>query len=466
MKFMSHIKITKGLDIPIKGKPEGIPKLLVASGEAHALKNPVQIALDFNPFEDLRFKLLVQVGEKVKLGQPLAEDKDTPGRYFVSPAGGVVREIRRGLKRRLLDIVVETSNHEEVKKHPLLSLNTASREELVGALMTGGLFARIRQRPFNFLANPQQIPRSIFVKAVESAPFTPPPDMQVKGYEKEFQEGLKTLAKLTNGAVHLIYQKDNLEPAFFNAEGVQKHTVEGPHPIGNVSLHIQHIDPIYSPQDVIWTLDVHTVVAIGYFLLRGEYLVNRVISIAGTGILEGKTGFFQVREGFPISSLIAGRVAKGVVRFISGNPLNGRQVSAEDFLGYYDYVFCAIPENIKREFMHFFRLGIDKYTFSKTYLSGHLDNSQREYDFTTSQHGEERAFIDSTLYDKVNPLSVSIMHLVKAVLAEDYDLAVELGLLEVDAEDFDLATFVDPSKIEMNQIIRQGLKRYAADILK
>jgi Na+-transporting NADH:ubiquinone oxidoreductase subunit A len=463
---MTHIKITNGLDIPIKGKPKGVPQTLVASGEAHALKAPVRIALDLSPFEDVKFKLLTNVGDKVKLGQPLAEDKATAGRYFVSPAGGIIHEIRRGLKRRLLDIVIEVSDQEDIEKHSSLNVHTASRDELVQSLMKGGLFSRIRQRPFNFLADPQKIPRSIFIKAVDSAPFAPPVEMQLEGYEKEFQEGLNALTKLTDGLVHLVYRKETTEGAFLKAQNVQKHTVEGPHPVGNVSLHIQHIDPIRSPQDVIWVLDVHTVIAIGYFLLHGEYFVNRVISLAGPGILEEKTGFFKVREGFPVASLIAGRIAKGVVRLISGHPLNGRQVDSEDFLGYDDYVFCAIPENIKREFMHFFRFGLNKYTFSRTYLSGHLDNSKREYDFTTNQHGEERPFIDSTLYDKVNPLSIPVMHLVKAVLAEDYDLAVELGLLEVDGEDFDLPTFVDPSKTEMNQIIQKGLKRYAADILK
>lgn len=463
---MVHIKITKGLDIPLKGKPEGALKPLVASGGAHALTHPTQLALDFNPFEDVRIKLLAHVGDSVKLGQPLAEDKSTPGRFFVSPAGGVVREIRRGLKRRLLDIVIEVTHQEEIEKQPAFDLSTGSREELVNRLKQGGLFARIRQRPFNFLANPDKIPRSIFVKAVESAPFVPPAEMQVAGYEREFQKGLDVLAKLTEGHVHLVYRQGSSLAAFTEAKGVEKHTAEGPHPIGNTSLHIQEIDPIRTAEDVVWTLDAHTVVAIGYLLMHGEYFVSRVISIAGSGIVDGKTGYFKVREGFPIAGLLAGRLAKGAVRLISGHPLSGRKVGAEDFLGYYDDCFCAIPENTKREFLHFFRLGANKYTFSGTYLSGHLDNSHREYDFTTNQHGEHRAFVDSTLYDDVMPLSVSTMHLVKAILAEDYDLAAELGLLEVDAEDFDLATFVDPSKIEMADIIRTGLRRYAADVLK
>lgn len=463
---MVHIKITKGLQIPIKGEPRGNPKPLIPGGEVSPLTIPQKMGLDLTPFEDLKFKVLVRLEDKVKIGQPLVEDKDSPGRFFVSPAGGVVREIRRGIKRRLLDIIIDVAKQEEVEQHPTVQLEQLSRQDLIERLMSGGLFAHIHQRPFNFLAHPNKTPRSIFVKAVDSAPFTPPAELQVAGYEKEFQAGLDALVKLTDGPVHLVCHKETTARAFLEAKGVQIHTVEGPHPVGNVSLHIERIDPIRSAEDVIWTLDTLSVIAIGYFIQHGKYFISRIVSIAGPGIIEGQTGYFKIRAGYPISALLAGRVKKEPVRLISGNPLTGHEVGPEEFLGYEDTVFCVIPENTKREFMHFFRLGVDKYTFSGAYVSGHLDNAQRKYDFTTNLHGEHRPFIDSTLYDEVMPLNIPTMQLVKAILADDYDLAVELGLLEVDSEDFALPSFVCPSKIEMTDIVKKGLQHYAADVLK
>jgi Na+-transporting NADH:ubiquinone oxidoreductase subunit A len=248
---MSHIKITKGLDIPIKGKPEGGPQLLIPGGEVSPLTKPHQAALDLTPFKELKFKVLVSLGDSVKLGQPLVEDKDSPGRFFVSPAGGVVREIRRGLKRRLLDIVIDVADKEEVEHHPSIQPQEISRQEIIERLKLGGLFAHIRQRPFNFLANPQKTPRSIFVKALESAPFAPPAEMQIAGYEREFQKGLDVLVKLTDGPVHLIHRQGTSFRPFLEAKGVQIHTAEGPHPIANPSLHIQQLDPIRSVDDVI-----------------------------------------------------------------------------------------------------------------------------------------------------------------------------------------------------------------------
>lgn len=461
---MVHIKVTKGLDIPITGKPSGPIKLLTPAGQASP-NAPSEISLPLEAFEDIKFRLLVKPGDVVKIGQPLTEDKSTPGRMFVSPAAGVVKDIKRGLKRVLQEIVIEVSAQEEYVAFPSMDPEKASREELTERLLSGGAFSFIRSRPFKLLADPHKTPRSIFVKAIESAPFTAPAELQVVGHEKEFQSGLKALVKLTDGHVHLVYRKGSSCKAFLEAEGVQHHTAEGPHPVANHSVHIQRIDPIRSADDVLWTVTALDVVTIGHLLMHGRFYTERVISIAGPGVLPGKAGYFKARIGCPIASLIAGRIGKGTMRFVSGDPLMGRKVTAEDFLEYYHTVFCVIPENTEREFMHFFRPGMDKYTFSRAYISGHLDNTHREYAFTTNQHGEHRAFIDSTLYDKVMPLKVPTMLLVKAVMAEDYELADTLGLLEVDSEDFALPTFVCPSKMEMTEIIKKGLKQYAHEVL-
>lgn len=462
---MVLIKINKGLDIPLEGKPEGHVKALVPGGEVSPLLTPECLSLNLKSFQDLKFKLLVKPDEVVKLGQPLVEDKSTPGRMFVSPAAGFIKEIRRGYKRSLLDIIVSVSTSEEQHEYSRMPPENTTREALIERMKEAGLFAHIFVRPFNRLANPHKPPRSIFVKAIESAPYVPPAEMQVKGHEKEFQTGLLALSKLTDGPVHLVYRNGSQFKAFTEAQSVDHHQAEGPHPIGNSSVHIQALDPIKKPDDIVWTIHARHVVALGYLLEHGRHHVERVISLAGPGILPGRTGYFKSRDGFPISPLLAGRIHKGPQRFISGDPLTGHKVEEEDFLGFEDLVFCVIPENYSREFLHFFRLGLEKYSFSKTYLSGHLNNAHREYYFTTNQHGEERAFIDSTLYDEVQPLAVPTMLLVKAVMAEDYELAESLGLLEVVGEDFALPSFVDPSKKEMIEIISQGLKRYSSEVL-
>lgn len=458
---MAHIKIKKGLDIPIEGKPEGKIQSVLADGREVL---PSYLSLNLNPFTNIRCNLLVKVGDQVKIGQPICVDKACPGRMFVSPATGVIKEFRRGLKRRLLNIVIEADREEKEVLHPPMDVGRASKEEIIERLKLGGLFAHIRKRPFNFLADPQKTPRAIFVKAVESAPFAPPFEMQVEGWEQAFQVGLDALKGLTEGPVHLVYKKDCQFTPFTGAEGVEKHTVEGPHPVGNLSLHIHYLSPIKHPEEVIWTLNAHDVVGVGLMLLEGRYFTDRVISIAGPGVLPEKRGFYRVRAGYPIEELIAGRIQEGHQRLISGDVLTGQQVEPQDFLEFYHFGFCVVPESLKREFLHFFRLGTGKFTASGAYASGHLKG--KEYNFTTNLHGEERAFVIGSPYDRVMPMAIPVMALIKAIMAEDYDLAEELGLLEVDAEDFALPTFVCPSKIEMVDIVSQGLQAHAQEVLE
>lgn len=460
---MVNIKISRGLNIPIEGAPR---ESGVARVELKSLERPEQISLDLKPFEDVKFKILVKSGDVVKIGQPLAEDKSCEGRVFVSPAAGTIKEVRRGLKRRLLDIVIDVAPQENYHEFEEKDPEKASVKEIIERLLQGGVFSRIRSRPFNLLADPNKTPRSIFVKAVESAPFVPAAELQVEGHEKNFQLGLDVLAKLAPGKVHLVYHKDSMSKAFTEAKHVNRHTIEGPHPIGTHSLHIQHIDPIRSPNDNVWTLNAADVVLIGHLFSRGRYLVDRVISIAGPGVLPQHVGYFRACEGYPVRALMAGRLSEGFLRLISGDPLMGKKVDEDDFLGFYHTAFTVIPENTKREFLHFFRLGKDKYSMSRAYASGHRDNEERTYYFTTNQHGEHRPFIDTSLYDKVQALNVPTMLLTKAVMAEDFELAQTLGLLEVDSEDFALSTFVCQSKMEMTEIIKQGLSKYAKEILQ
>jgi len=458
---MTHIKTKRGLDLPIAGKPEGEIQNLISTDTKSHLR---LIALDFEPFTDIKPRLLKKAGEVVKTGEPLIEDKGCPGRIFVSPASGVIKEVRRGLKRRLLTIVIEVADKEEIHEFSPMDPVSTSREELIERFKESGLFAQIRQRPFDRLANPETLPRAIFVKAIDTNPFAPSPEMQIKGHEADFQVGLEALAKLSE--VHLVYKQGSSCSAFTEAKNVQRHTAEGPHPVGNSSVHIHFISPIEKHEEVVWTAGAYDVVCIGHLLRTGKMLLEKVISIAGPGVIPERTGYFRVRRGCPVELLIANRVKKGSMRFITGNIYTGRKVESDGFLGFYDFQFTVIPECVTREFLHFFRLGIDKYTASKTYLSGHLDNTKREYDFTTSNHGEHRGFITAQPYDDIMPMSIPTMQLVKAVMAEDYDLAEGYGLLEVAPEDFGPATFVCPSKMEMVDIIRDGLDSYAVEVLE
>ncbi len=426
------------------------------SGDVQPLPKPKQLALNLDPFDDIRFKVLVRVGDSVNIGQPLVESKTIAGQRFVSPAGGTVAEIRRGLKRRLLDIVIDVADSEQ--SEPATPYKGSSKEDLLTFFMERGLFPHIRMRPFDLVASPHKKPRAIFVKAIESQPFVPPAEMQVSGNESHFQAGLEALATLA--PTHLVYNEKSDCDAFLSAQGVEKHTARGPNPIGSASLHIHKISPIQNHEEVVWTLSVVDVITVGMMVKEGRYFTKRIIGLGGDGV--SKPGFYSGRAGHSFEGLSAGRLTQQLLTFISGDPLTGSKIEEREFLGFYHTAFSVIPVNTKRQMFHFLRIGFGKFSATRAYVSSLF--TSKKIRFTTNQHGEERAFIDGAIYNKVMPMRIPTMHLVKAILAEDYELAEQLGLLEVAPEDFALPTFICPSKIEMVEIVKQGLHRYSKEM--
>ncbi len=450
---MVSLKIDRGLDIPIAGKP---------SGEVQSL--PIRAGLfgcDLKPFSSmLKLKLLKKPGDRVQIGEPLVADKDHSERVFISPASGTVKEVIRGLKRRIETVVIEKDDQEESLALERVSVDSSSREELIQRMSEAGLFAKVRRRPFNVLACSHEEPKQIFVQAVEKAPFVPSPHLQIQGYEESWKRGLNALKKLTSGHVHVVHAHGE---KWESVEGVKLHTVSGPYPASNPSVHIHHIAPIQSAEDITWTLRAADVVTLGE-ALEGRFHLRRIIGIGGEGFHEERRGFYAVRVGQSLADIMANRNSEEEIRLISGDVLNGTEETAKGFLGTDHYCISALKENEHREMFHFFRLGWKKFSASKVYLSG-VAKTKKSFSFTTSQHGEERAFVDGAVYDRFMPMRLPTMLLVKAMIARDFESAEQLGLLEVAPEDFALPTFVCPSKIEMATIMEQGIEDYAKEVL-
>lgn len=449
-----HIKITKGLDLPVEGE---------AKGPLQQLNAPMRIGAQFdNP--DGHLKLLVKEGDRVEIGSPLVEHKVYTGLVFVSPGGGRIAEIRRGERRSVQAIAIELDETERFAQLALPNLQSSTKEEVIESFKRCGIFAHLRRRPFDQMANPAVLPRSIFVKAVESAPLMPAAERQIDGREDAFGLGLQYLAKIA--PVHLIVQGGSDVSALERVEGVTVHTVEGPHPRANASVHIQAIDPIQRAEDAVWTIDVWGVLAIGAIALKGQVAVDRVVAIAGGGIEQQQRRYVRARLGAQLGDLLRATGANPThSRLISGDPLTGVHCRPEDFLRVSQAALIALPEaGDERQLLSFMRLGRDKFTATRTYLSRWLPKWLRgRFAFSTHQHGEERAFIDPRPYDRVMPLNLCVVELVKACQLGDFGRADHLGLLQVAAEDFALATFVCPSKIEISHIIEQALARRAKD---
>ena len=230
---------------------------------------------------------------------------------------------------------------------------------------------------------------------------------------------------------------------------------EGPHPAGNVGVQIHHIDPI-NKGDVVWTVDVQHVAMIGRFFRTGRVDMSKIVALTGSETAQPR--YFSVITGLPINSIVRQKELRSQtekVRIISGNVLTGRRVEPEGYLGFYSNQVTVIPEGDTYEFLGWGMPRLNKFSVSRSYFS--WLSPKKHYRLDTNMNGGVRAYVVTGLYDKYLPMDIYPLYLLKAILAGDIDKMENLGIYEVIEEDFALCEFVDPSKTEMQAIIRQGI---------
>ena len=269
-----------------------------------------------------------------------------------------------------------------------------------------------------------------------------------------FQTGLDALQKLTNGKVHLNINADTTPAAIFiNSKGVEINKIAGPHPAGNVGVQIHHIDPVNKGESV-WCIHPQDVLIIGRLFSQGKFDASRTIALTGSQVINPK--YYKTVIGSSVKHMITDAgLKKGTSRIISGNVLTGKQITEEGYLDFYDSQITVIPEGDEPEFMGWLKPGFDKLSMSRTFFS--WLTPQKKHDLTTNMHGEERPFVVTGEYEKVFPMDIYPVHLLKSILIEDLEMMENLGIYEVVEEDFALCEFVCTSKIESQDIIRKGL---------
>ena len=435
------IKLCKGLDINLQGAAElKTTELPLAS----------EYAVSPLDFEGVTPKMLVKVGDAVKAGTALFFNKNNPSVVFPSPVSGTVTAVNRGEKRRILSVTVAADAAIAYEEFETLDVEKASREEIVSLLLKSGLWTLIIQRPYGIIANPAEAPKSIFVSAFDSAPLAPQYDYVLAGEQSALQKGFDVLRRLTDGKVHLSYHASAAAPAI---NGVELHAFKGKHPAGNVGVQIHHIDPINKGEKV-WTVNYADVAIIGRLFLNGKVDMTRTIAVTGSEV--SAPCYCKVVAGAKIDSILKGQVAADAhARYISGNVLTGRNIGAEGHLGYYANQLTVIPEGDDYELLGWAMPRFSKFSVSRAYFSWLCP--RKKYALDTNMNGEERAFVVTGLYEKYLPMDIYPMHLLKAIMAGDLDKMEALGIYEVVEEDFALCEFVDPSKTEMQQIIRNGI---------
>jgi len=440
----ADIRIRKGLNIKLKGEAEKIT----------AIAEPAEtIAIKPDDIFGLIPKLTVKMGDEVKAGSPIFFDKLRPEIIFTSPVSGEVAEIVRGDKRKILAVKILADKQTAYVDFGKANAEQLTRQQVTEKLLASGAWTLIRQRPYDIIPSPASNPKAIFISAFDSAPLAPDYDYTVHGHGEAFQAGLNALTKLTDGKVHLnINTQNKPSEVFTGAKNVQINKFSGPHPAGNVGIQIHHISPI-NKGETVWYLKPQDVVIIGKLFSKGVYDTTRLVALTGSEI--NKPRYYNLPACSSLKNILKDNVNEGNNRYISGNVLTGKKITAEDYLGYYDCQVTVIPEGAEPEFLGWITPGLDKFSMSRTFFSWLTPD--KKYRLNSCQHGEERAYVVTGEYESVLPMNIYPVQLIKAIMIEDLELMEGLGIYEVSEEDFALCEFVCTSKIEVQKTIRKGL---------
>lgn len=446
-----QIKLNKGLNIPIAGKP----RLVIDT--ANEVSSVASIGL-CTP--GLKPSMAVAEGERVKLGQLLFRDKRNPEIRYTAPGAGVVTAINRGERRILQSIVIELDGSDE-ETFPIFEpsqIDKIDAEEARRVLVESGQWTYLRTRPFSRVPVPSDKPSSIFVTAIDTNPLASDPAMIIAEDREAFVAGIKIVAKLTDGPTYVCTKVGADVPC---PEGEQYRHAEfdGPHPAGLVGTHIHFLDPV-SAKKTVWHIGYQDTITIGRLFLTGRFSPERIISLGGPMVKNPR--LLKTRRGASVKDLLAGELRPGNARIISGSILAGHRASgALAWIGRYRNQVSVLQEGSPREFLSWMRPGHNKYSSLRAYASTWLHKG--DYDLTTSQNGSPRAMVSTGSFERVMPLDILPTVLLKSLLVRDTEGAQELGCLELDEEDLALCSFVCNGKYNYGPHLRKALDEIEAN---
>lgn len=438
------IKIRRGLDLPIAGKPEQV---------VHDGPMVSQVAVVGSDYPGMKPTMAVREGDRVKLGQLLFTDKKTAGVRFTAPASGVVVAINRGERRVFQSLVIDIDGDEaeSFTRYSADQLTSLERSLVVDNLVNSGQWVALRTRPYAKVPAPETSPSSIFVTAMDTNPLAADPALIIAQRGDDFANGLKVLTRLTDGPVHLCTAAGAVVTGD-TVEGVESHQFAGPHPAGLAGTHVHFIDPV-SAEKTVWTIGYQEVIAIGALFTSGTVDTSRVVALGGPQVNQPR--LLKTRLGANLNQLVIGELKNDENRVISGSVLSGRKAAGEfAFLGRYHNQVSVIREGRERPFLHYLRAGVNNHSALPIYISS---LSKKLFNMTTSTNGSERAMVPVGGYEDVTALDILPVQLLRALIVGDTEMAQKLGCLELDEDDVGLYTYVCVGKYEYGPILRDNL---------
>jgi Na+-transporting NADH:ubiquinone oxidoreductase subunit A len=438
------IKIKKGLTIRLKGEAEKTTSNAPRSRTFAIRPSDLHLVTP---------KMVVKEGAKVNAGDTLFYSKDNENIKFSSPVSGTLTEISRGAKRIITMITLEGDQQDTFRDFGIKMPDSMDANAVKNHLLVSGCWPFVKQRPYDVIANPDVLPKAIFVSGLNTGPLAANLDFVLAGKEKELQVAISALAKLTEGSVHVTVGKDGGSPLAGLNDCVQ-HRANSLHPAGNVGTQINKINPI-NKGETVWTVSAQDLVIIGELFLTGKYNAERIVALAGSSVKTPK--YYKTKIGSEVATMVYDSgLNEENVRVISGGVLSGTAITPKQHLGFYDNAITVIPEGDDYDLFGWAKPIGNKISTSRALTLSWL-TPKKKFELNTNTNGEHRAFVVTGSYEKVFPLDIFPMQILKACMVQDLDAMEALGMYEVAPEDFALTEFICVSKQPHQEIIRKGL---------
>ncbi|MDT8363288.1 MAG: Na(+)-translocating NADH-quinone reductase subunit A [Nitrosomonas sp.] len=450
-----HIKLRKGLDLPIGGAPQQ----QIAEGTL-SIRHVAVVGVDF---VDLKPDMRVAEGDQVRLGQVLFSHRKLPEVVFTALGGGQIEAIHRGERRRLLSVIIrlnQQETEETFSQYAPEALSTLTADQVKANLLSSGLWTALRTRPFSKIPDPATRPAALFITAMDTNPLAADPALIIAAEAAAFGHGMQVLAQLTDGPLWLCHDVKSILPLSatmtLSIPQLQSVAFSGPHPAGLPGTHIHFLQPA-DLKTTVWHLNYQDVIAIGKLFTTGRLAVERIVALGGPPVAHPR--LLRTRMGASIQELLASEGIDGNEnRIISGSVWSGRRAVGElAYLGRYHLQISAIREAPPREFLGWLRPDGNKFSRMNVFFSSLL-RKRKVYEFSASQHGSPRAMIPISTFEEVMPLDMLPTQLLRALLVADTDMAQKLGCLELDEEDLALCSFVCVGKHDYGVVLRNNLR--------
>ncbi len=447
---MATISLSRGLDLPIAG---------AASGAPVPLDLPATVGLLPPEFVGFVPRMAVQEGDAVQRGTPLLFHKSNPDLLLLSPVAGRVKEVRRGARRVITEVIIEVGGDGAVshRQWTPAELSKIPRDEATTGLLRSGFWPHLTTRPLDKIADPARPAQAILVSGTETGPLQPGADVLIPADGKTaLQAGLYVLKALIDGPVYVTTPAGSRHPAFQGLEGVSTSEFSGPHPSGDPAVQVNHLCPPTGASGVVWTIRAWDVWLIGRFFLEGSYPGDRVYAAVGLGVKQPR--FVSTVQGAPIAHIL-GAISDGV-RIIRGSVLTGESVSSDAYTSYYRRGVHVLPEAVERKVLGWAMPDLGTFSVYAAYVKGLL-GSKTPADVRPGVYGGHRAMIPIGQYERVIA-SPDILPdpLFRSMIAGDIEEATKLGLLELSPEEAALCTYICPSKNEFQILLRESLAAY------